>query len=385
MTSVMAMSLALVLCAAVEVPAGTNVAAAIARSRPGDVVQLGPGEHRGSLGRLSGIRIAGAGAGVTFVVAAPGDDGVVALGDVALEGLTIRAGPMRCALKVLGGHARLDGVALVGGSCGAFVSDGRLDGRDVELRGEHALLVERGKVELDGGSAKGAEAGVAMLGGEVVLRRFDVVGPSDEAGIAVAGGVARLEGVVVRAPGPTGISVSAGGRVEGRDVTVAGTSERDGYLGDCVQAIRSTVRLEGATLARCGGAAVEVSGGEIALTATDSSGGSAGCIVLVNGARADLVGNLCAGRGPGLVVASASRARTRAGRWWTDPVLWVDCASGARVEVGRGDAPALRALTANGPSTRTPPRDSLAASDACLVGARPPAGGNAEEGRQPCR
>ena len=26
-----------------------------------------------------------------------------------------------------------------------------------------------------------------------------------------------------------------------------------------------------------------------------------------------------------------------ANRWWTDPVLWADCAGGARVEVGRGE------------------------------------------------
>ena len=24
-------------------------------------------------------------------------------------------------------------------------------------------------------------------------------------------------------------------------------------------------------------------------------------------------------------------------RWWTDPVFWVDCGSGARVELGRGE------------------------------------------------
>ncbi len=61
------------------------------------------------------------------------------------------------------------------------------------------------------------------------------------------------------------------------------------------------------------------------------------CLVLVNGAVADLSGNLCAGHGPGLVAASGARATARVNRWWTDPVFWVDCGSGARVELGRGE------------------------------------------------
>lgn len=337
MTHVMAAALAVALATTVDVPAGADVAAALAHARPGDVVRLGPGEHHAALGRLAGIRVEGAGSEATSVVAPEGEDGVVAVGDLDLEGLAIRAGPMRSALKVLGGRARIRDLALQGGSCGAFVSGGGLVGYGVQLRGEHGLLLESGEVTLEGGSASGAGSGLALVGGTLLLRQFDVVGPSQEAGITVARGVARLEGVVVRAPGPTGISVSAGGRVEGFDVTVAGSSMRGDFLGDCVESIRSSVRLEGATLVRCAGAAVEASGGEVALAATDATGGSAGCIVLVNGARADLAGNVCAGRGPGLVVASGSHASTRAGRWWTDPVLWVDCASGARVEMGRGE------------------------------------------------
>jgi hypothetical protein len=173
-----------------------------------------------------------------------------------------------------------------------------------------------------------------------VLRRFAVVGPAREAGISVAAGSVSLEGVVLRTPGPSGISVSGGGRVDGVEVTVAGATEEQGFLGDCLQVNRATARLHGATLVGCAGAAVEASGGTLSLSGVDAIGGSAGCIVLVNGATADLSGNLCGGRGPGLVLVGGARATARVNRWWTDPVFWVDCASGARVELGRGETSA---------------------------------------------
>ena len=338
MTVVMELALAVLLsAAALDVPAGADLAAALARARPGDTIRLGPGEHRGSLGRLSTVTISGAGSGATSIVAPEGEDGAVVTGDVALTGLELRAGPGRCGLKVLGGAARLEDVALSGGACGAFVDGGRLDGRGVDLAGGYGLLVPSGEVALDGGSARGTAAGVGTLRGAVSLRRFAIVGPAREAGISVAGGSATLEGVVVRAPGPSGISVSSGGRVDAVEVTVTGATEAQGVLGDCVQVIRGTVRIHGATLLGCAGAAVEASGGTLSLSGVDASGGSAGCLVLLNGASADLSGNLCAGRGPGLVAASGARATARVNRWWTDPVFWVDCASGARVELGRGE------------------------------------------------
>jgi hypothetical protein len=338
MTVVMERLLPLLLAAAtVDVPAGGDLAAALARARPGDTIRLGPGEHRGALGRLSDVTVSGAGAGATSIVAPEGQDGAVVTGAVVLSGLALRAGPERCGLKVLGGAARLEDVALAGGACGAFVDGGRLDGRAVDLSGRYGLLVPRGEVALDGGSARGTDAGVGTTGGSVSLRRFAIVGPAREGGISVAGGSARLEGVVVRSPGPVGIAVSAGGRVDAVEVTIAGATEAAGFLGDCVQVIRGTARLEGATLLGCAGAAVEASGGTIWLAGVDAAGGSAGCIVLVNGATAELSGNLCAGRGPGLVAASGARATARVNRWWTDPVFWVDCGSGARVDLGRGE------------------------------------------------
>jgi hypothetical protein len=330
-------ALAVLLAATVEVPAGGDLAAALARARPGDTVRLGAGEHRVALGRLSGVTVAGAGAGATTVLVPEGEDGAVVAGVAALSGLSLRAGPGRCALRVLGGGARLDGVVLAGGSCGAFVDGGRLDGRDVDLAGDYGLLLRSGEVALDGGSARGAIAGVGTVGGTVALRRFAITGPSGEGGLSVARGSATLEGVVIRAPGPAGISVSAGGQVEGVEVTVAGATEARGVLGDCAQVIRGTLRLHGATLLGCAGAAVEASGGTLALSGVDAAGGSAGCLVLVNGAVAELSGNLCAGRGPGLVAASGARVTARANRWWTDPALWVECGVGARVELGRGE------------------------------------------------
>jgi hypothetical protein len=330
-------ALALALGGTIPVAAGEDLAAALARARPGDVVRLGPGRHRGTLGRPAGIEIEGAGAGATVVVAPEGEDGLVAAGAVAIRGLSLRAGAGRSALKVLGGTVRVDDVALSGGACGAFVDGGTLDGRGAELSGEYGLLVRAGRVALDGGSARATGAGAAVMGGALALRRFAVVGPSREAGISVARGTASLEAVTIRAPGPSGISVSGGGSVEGTAITIAGAAESHGFLGDCVQVIRGSLRLTGATLVGCAGAAVEASGGQLALRAVDAAGGSAGCLVFLDGASADLEGNVCGGRGPGLVLASGARASAVANRWWTDPAMWVDCASGSRVRLGRGE------------------------------------------------
>lgn len=338
MTWVMEAAVALALAATLDVPAGADLAAAVARARPGDHLRLAAGEHHASLGRLAGLSVEGAGAGATVVVAPPGEDGAIATGDLALSGLLLRAGPERCALKVFSGTTRLDDVALAGGACGAFVDGGRLEGRSVELDGGIGLLVRQGSASLDGGSARARLTGIGVIGaGAVALRRFAIVGPAREAGLSVAAGAATLEAVVIRAPGPSGISVSGGGRVEGVEVTVAGATETNGFLGACVQMISGSVRLEGATLLGCAGAAVEASGGKVTLAGVDAMGGSAGCLVFVNDATADLSGNLCAGRGPGLVLASGARAEARANRWWTDPVFWVDCGSGARVRLGRGE------------------------------------------------
>ncbi|HEY6100976.1 MAG TPA: hypothetical protein VIW03_16180 [Anaeromyxobacter sp.] len=330
-------ALAFVLGATLEVGAGQDLAQALARARPGDVVRLGAGEHRAALGRRSGIAVEGAGAGTTVVVAPEGEDGLVATGEVILRGLTLRAGAGRCGLKVMGGTARLEDVALSGGACGAFVDGGRVDGRAVELRGEYGLLLRAGRVSLDGGSARAWGAGIGLLGGEVALRRYDIVGPAREAGISVAGGTLALEAVTLRAPGPSGIAISANGRVDGAAVTIAGAVEHQGFLGDCIQVRSGALRLAGATLVGCAGAAVEASGGDVSLRGVDATGGAAGCLVFVDGAEAALEGNLCAGRGPGLVLASGAHATAVANRWWTDPVLWVDCGSGARVKLGRGE------------------------------------------------
>jgi hypothetical protein len=337
MTEVMAAALAFALGVEIEVPAGTSLELALDRARPGDVVRLGPGLHEGALGHPAEIRVEGAGVGVTVVAAPEGEDAAVATGALELAGLTLRAGPERCALRVLeAGDVRLDDVALVGGACGAYVT-GRLAGHGVELEGVYGLLLHRGEVALDAGTAHGRHAGLGVFGGALALKRFAVTGPSYEAAIAVAGGSASLDAVVIRSPGPAGISVSEGARVVGVDVTVAGAREEQGVVGDCVQVIRGELRLEGATLVRCAGAALETSGGKVRLDGVDASGGAAGCLILMNGADADLSANLCAGRGPGLVVSSRSRARLVANRWWTDPLLWAECGAGVQVEVGRGE------------------------------------------------
>jgi hypothetical protein len=332
MTLITAGVAAALLAATIDVPAGGDLAAAVASARPGDVVRLGRGVHDGALGRISGVRIEGAGAGATEVRAPEGEDAAVAVGSVELAGLTLRAGPTRCALKVFGGTARVSDAVLLGGAEGAFVEQGRLEGTDVDLAGTQYGLLSRGDVVLRGGSARGGHAGVAAVAGTLALSRFAVVGPSSEAGIAIAGARARLDAVTIRAPGPSGLSILRG-EVDGRDVAIAGATEQKGILGDCVLALRATVRLASSTLDRCGGTALSVSRGEGRVAGVDASGGSAGCLVFVDGAEGDVQGNVCSGRGPALVAGSGAHVRTLMNAWRTDPTVWVDCGSGARVEL----------------------------------------------------
>jgi hypothetical protein len=345
--------LLLSLSSAIDVPAGEPLDAALARAVPGDVVTLGPGLHRGSLGRLAGVRVAGAGAGISRILVPEGEDGAVVTGRVELAGLTIEAGPRRFALKVLGGEATLEDVALTGGAGGAFLDGGTLVGRGLVLEGEHGLLVASGDATLRAGrvgARPGAQAGVALLRGRLSLARFTVTGPFTEAAVTVAGGAATLEEVVIRDPGPTGLAVWRG-EVIGRDVEIAGAREVrlvgaggrpgidgiEGMLGDCVQLRRGTVRLEASALARCGGAAVTASGGALRLDGVDLQGGTAGGLILLDGARGDLRGNWITGRGPGLVLAGTSAADATFNRWRTDPVFWVECGAGARVRLGFGE------------------------------------------------
>lgn len=326
--------LALALAAAVEVPAGASIAEALARAGPGDVVRLGPGSFREALDPPPGASVAGAGPERTVLEPPEGMQGVRAGGRLSLAGLSVRAGPGRCALAVEGGEVELHDVVLAGGACGAFVGGGTLRGEEVELRGgEYGILLRQGEASLAGGSIAGGAAGAAVLRGRLALSRVLLFGPSREAALSVAGGEARLEAVLVASPGPTGIAVSQGGRVEGRDVSIGGAVERGGFLGDCVQVLKGEVRLASSELLRCGGAALEASGGSVALDGVEAEGGLAGCLVLLDGARAEIQGNRCSGRGPGLVAASGSTATLGMNRWRVEPVFLVECETGARVRL----------------------------------------------------
>jgi hypothetical protein len=339
MIPIMVSALSIVLGAEVAVAAGGSLPDALARLAPGDTLRLGPGEHRGALGRLGGVGVAGAGAGVTVLLAPQGEDGVVATGDLSLTGLSIVAGPHRSALKVLGGAVQVRDVALLGGASGAFVQDGRLEGQELLLDGGYGLLSSRGQVRLERVTASGRHAAVAVLGGTLELSRAALTGPSSEAAVSVAGGSVRLAEVVVRAPGPAGLAVS-GGSVEARDLTVAGPREVGGVLGDCLQVRRGEVRLSASELTGCGGAAVEASRARLWLDGVDAAGGAAGCLVFTDRTSADLAATLCTHRGPGLVAMEGSTVRAFGARFWTDPAIWADCGSGARVELL--DAPTAR-------------------------------------------
>jgi hypothetical protein len=345
--------LALLAGAELLVPAGAPLAAALARAQAGDTVRLGPGEHQGTLGRLAGVTVAGAGAGVTVLLAPPGEDGAVTDGDATVRGLTLVAGPARSALKALAGAVTLDGVALVGGATGLFVDGARVVGRDLWLEGGYGLLQRTGTVTLTGLTARGGRAGVALLAGELTLTRGAVTGPSAEAAIAIAGGTARLAELVLREGGPSGLSVS-GGTVVAHDLTISGPRESGGVGGDCLLVMRATVTLSASELVGCGGAAVEASRSVLILDGVDAGGGSAGGFIFTGGTRAELLATLVTGRGPGLVAMQGSQVRGWQARHWTDPAIWVDCGSGARVELL--DQPGARQPCAAEPPTALPPR-----------------------------
>jgi hypothetical protein len=325
-------ALLLLLGAEISLPAGGSLPEALARLAPGDTLRLSAGEHRGALGKLAGVTVVGAGAGVTVLLVPQGEDGVVAEGALSLSGLSIVTGPSRAALKVLGGAARLSDVALVGGASGAFVDTGSLVGEEVLLDGEYGLLSAHGEVRLVGLTASGRHAGLAILGGTLTVERGALTGPSTEAALVVAGGAARVAGLVVRAPGPAGVTVS-GGTLTGTDLTVSGPREAGRILGDCLLVRRAEVRLSASELTSCGGAAVEASRAAVWLDGVDAGGGGAGCLIFTDQSRAELSATLCTGHGPGLVVMEGSSVRGFGARFWTDPSIWADCGSGARVEL----------------------------------------------------
>lgn len=351
-----ALLLPTLLAATIEVAPGADLANAVAAARPGDTVQLAAGRYAGALGRVRAtLHIAGAGAGVTIVEAPEGEDGLVveAGGAVQLEGLTLRAGGPRAALKVLGGSVRASGVSLAGGAVGAYVA-GTFEASDIDLAGEYGVLHHSGELTLDGARVRGKLAGVAQLGGTAGLARVAVTGPSAEAGVTISGGTAHLDDVVIRTPGPSGLAVVGKARVEARSLDVSGAQPQGGALGDCVQVSRAGLVLRGGTLTRCAGAALEAFGGSVDARGLDATGGEAGCLVFADGGDARLDGNRCTRRGPGVVAASGAKVTATMNRWLVDPVLWVECGSGARVYLGVGET--SREPCKNSGSTLDKPR-----------------------------
>ncbi|MFT3914508.1 MAG: hypothetical protein QM704_10440 [Anaeromyxobacteraceae bacterium] len=328
------------LAATLDVPPGADLAEVVGRARPGDVVRVPAGRHVAALGSLRGVRVEGAGAGLTVVEAPEGVDGAWAAGgEVSLSGLTLRAGPERCGLVVRAGTASLDDVGLTGGACGVRVDAGALRGKGLSLHGRTALVVAGGDASLSDGDGRGERAAVLVNGGALALERFTLsAGRAAEAALVAASGRTRLSLVVVFAPGDVGVSASSGAEVEGDEVTVVGAGvQEDEIPGACLLARKATVRLTGGMLARCGGAALQALGGSVHLTGVDASGGVSGCLLFLGGARAELAGNACGGRGPGVLATGGAQVAARKNLWWTDPLRVVDCASGSRMTLGPGE------------------------------------------------
>ncbi|HYS82194.1 MAG TPA: hypothetical protein VEM76_15915 [Anaeromyxobacteraceae bacterium] len=320
-----------------DVAPGDDLAAALRRAKPGDTLVLARGRHHGALPALAGLTVTGAGAGETVLEVPEGSRGAVVVGAVTITGLTVRAGPRQCALVVEGGAALLRDVALAGGACGALVSTGALHGDGVHLRGGwHGLLVAGGEARLRDATVHGGVAGVAVQRGSATLERSTIFGPSREAAVTVTGGEATLLASVVLSPGPAGLAVTRGA-LRAEASTVWGAGPRGGPS-TCAEALGGELRLAGSELRHCGGAALEASRAVAVLDGLDVEGGAAGCLALIDGARADLQGIRCSGRGPGLFVGSGAQAELRHDRWLVDPTMVVECATGARVRLGAGEA-----------------------------------------------
>src|SRR6266568_3349239 len=329
--------IALATAATLDVAPGDDLAATLRRAKPGDTLALARGRHQGSLPGLAGLTVTGAGAGETVLEVPEGSRGAVVVGAATLTGLTVRAGPRQCALVVDGGEAVLRDVALAGGACGALVASGALHGEGVHLRGGwHGLLVTGGEVRLTNATVHGGVAGVAVQRGRAALDRSTIFGPSREAAVTVTGGEVTLLASVVISPGPAGLAVSSGA-LRVRASAVSGSGTRGGNS-TCAEALGGELRLAGSELRHCGGAALEASRARVVLDGVDVEGGAAGCLALLDGTRADLQGVRCSGRGPGLFVGSGAQAELRHDRWLVDPTMVVECATGARVRLGAGEA-----------------------------------------------
>lgn len=352
--------LALVLAATFHVESGGDLAQALSRTRPGDVVDLAPGVYTSSLGRLQGVRVVGAGEGRTEVRAPEGMDGATLAGESSIEALTLSAPAEHCALVISGGENRLRDLSLVGSACGVRILGGSLEASEVSLSGRRALVISGGRAEFTSGSARGELAGVFVMGGSLALRRFSVVGPSKEAAVLAGGGSLALEAVVVRSPGSIGLSVSRGARALANRLTIVGGGSDEEIPGACVLSERGELTIHDAQLARCAGVAVAATGGRATLTGVDAVGASSGCFEFRGRARATLVGNTCIGRGPGLVVADGADVSASMNVWAVDPVRVVDCKSGARLRIGpgeRGPSPCSdpKAIERSSPLDKRPP------------------------------
>ena len=330
-------ALALATSVTLDVAPGDDLAAVLRRAKPGDTLALARGRHHGALPALAGLTVTGAGAGETVLEAPEGCPrrGGGGRGDAHRPHRARRPRGAVCA-GVEGRPAVLRDVALAGGACGALVDGRRAPrGRRPPARRRHGLLVAGGEARLR--DARRCTAASPASRSSAAPRRSSARRSRTLArgGIRSTGGEATLLASVVLAPGPVGLAVTRGS-LRADESTVSGAGPRGGPS-TCAEALGGELRLAGSELRRCGGAALEASRAVVVLDGVDVEGGAAGCLALVDGARADLQGVRCSGHGPGLFVGSGAQAEARHDRWLVDPTMVVECATGARVRLGPGE------------------------------------------------
>ncbi len=277
-----------------RLPAGDDLAAAIAAAPPGAELALGPGDHSldAPLHLTGSLRLTGAGRGRTRVLGALaahlpagatlGLADLTLLTPAGLDGLVVTAGRVvlrDCALR--GSAGGRDGLRLAG--------EARAAAEGLEVIGFHGCGV---RVE--------ARA-------EVRLERCEL---ADNGGFGLLTlGLTEAEGLAARRNGRGGIAAAPGGRLR----LAGGTVEANGRRGVTLRSA-SGCELRGVAIMSNTGPGIEALGpGRVLLEGNRCHGNRGGGILLGEASRAEVRANTCEENGAdGIGVLRGATARLTA-------------------------------------------------------------------------
>jgi hypothetical protein len=276
--------------------------------------------------------------------------GTLSAGSIRIEGGSV-------AMRIDGGEARLDGVAIMDATTGIEVRGGRLDATDLVFRdiGGPALFGTDGdlrardvvagsvdyglltrpdlKVAIDRFEIEGARwAGVALVGSEARISGLSIRGPSRH-GALLANDLAsalELSEVVLEDVGPMGLAlIRAPAQVSGLRIAGVRKTAR-GEDGICVLVDGASVQLTEVDLSGCAGEGVATLGGSVRVAGGRiAAGGEPG----IQGWREgrvqveDVV--VSGGRSPSLAAHEGAQITLTGGS--VEGRMVADCQSGARI------------------------------------------------------